>query len=94
MSVAHGTSVLCSNLVIRHCVHPPQTNERVGADWSGEKLLDEAELFFYFKKKILFTTVLSQWDFSHGKFGLLSPRKASCDRVALLNLRRMLNVLV
>ena len=22
---------------------------------------------------ILFTTVLSQWDFSHGKFGLLSP---------------------
>ena len=29
----------------------------------------------------LFTTVLSQWDFSHGKFGSLSPGKASCDRV-------------
>ena len=25
------------------------------------------------------TTVLSRWDFSHGKFGLLSLVKASCD---------------
>ena len=41
----------------------------------------------------LFTTVLSQWDFLHGKFGLPSPGKASCDRVALPNLRRMLGVL-
>ena len=29
---------------------------------------------------ILFTTVLSKWDFSHGKFGLPSLRKASCDK--------------
>ena len=30
-------------------------------------------------------------DFSHGKFGLLSPGKASCDRDALPNLRYMLH---
>ena len=30
-----------------------------------------------------FTTVLSHWDFSCGKFGLLFPGKASCDRVTL-----------
>ena len=42
----------------------------------------------------LFTTVLSQWDFSYGKFGLPSLGKASWDRVALPNLRCMLVVLV
>ena len=36
-----------------------------------------------------FTTVLSHLDFSHGEFGLPSLGKASCDRVALLNLRCM-----
>ena len=44
-----------------------------------------------------FTTVLqSHWDFSHGKFGLLSlgAGKASCDKVTLLNLWCMLGVLV
>ena len=46
-----------------------------------------AESFFFF-----FTTVLSQWDFSCGKFGLLSLGKASCDRVTLPNLRCMLGV--
>ena len=30
----------------------------------------------------------------YGKFGLLSPWKASCDKVALPNLRRMLGDLV
>ena len=40
------------------------------------------------------TAVLYQWDFSHGKFGLLSPGKASCDRVTLPNLVCMLGVLV
>ena len=34
------------------------------------------------------------WDFSHGKFGVLSPGKASCDRVALPNLRCMHAVFV
>ena len=29
--------------------------------------------------------ILSHWDFSHGKFGLLSPGKVSCDRIALPN---------
>ena len=33
-------------------------------------------------------------DFSYGKFGLLSPGKVSCYRVALPNLRCMLGVLV
>ena len=53
-------------------------------------------LYFYFEFFffLLFTTVLSEWDFSHGKFGLLSPGKASCDRVALPNLPCMLGVLV
>ena len=36
----------------------------------------------------------SQWDFSHGKFGLLSPEKASCDRGVLPHLQCMLGVLV
>ena len=43
---------------------------------------------------LLFANVLPEWDFSHGKFGLPSPEKASCDRVALPNLRYMLGVLV
>ena len=46
-------------------------------------------LFFF-----LLITVLSQRDFSHGKFGLLSLGKASCDRVVLPDLLRMLGVLV
>ena len=33
-------------------------------------------LFMFFF--LLFTTVLSQWHFSHGKYGLPSPGKASC----------------
>ena len=37
---------------------------------------------------------MSQWDFSHGKFVLPSLGKASCDRVALPNLRCMQGVLV
>ena len=41
-----------------------------------------------------FTTVLFQLDFSHGKFGLPSPGKVSCDRIVLLNLGCMLGVLV
>ena len=44
----------------------------------------------YFSFLILFSTVLSQWDFSDGKFGLLSPGKASCNRVVLPNLLYML----
>ena len=47
--------------------------------------------FFFF---LLFTTVLSQWDFFCGKFRLLSLGKASCNRVALPNLLCMLGVLV
>ena len=43
---------------------------------------------------VLCTTVLSQWDIFHGKFGLLSTGKASCDRVALPNMLYMLGVSV
>ena len=42
---------------------------------------------------LLFIPILSLWDFSHGKIGLLSLGKASCDRVALPKLRCMLGVL-
>ena len=48
---------------------------------------------FYFDF-IFYTNVLSQWDFSYGEFGLPSPGKASCDRVALPNLGCMLGALV
>ena len=43
---------------------------------------------------LLFTSVLFQWDFSHGKFWLPSPGKASCDRVTQPDLAGMLGVLV
>ena len=43
---------------------------------------------------IFLTTVLSHWDFSHGKFGSNSQEKARCDRVALPKLRCTLGVLV
>ena len=33
--------------------------------------------------RVIFTSLLPQWDFFHGKFGLLSTRKASCNRVTL-----------
>ena len=46
------------------------------------------------KNKKKFRTVLSHWDFSHGKFGSFSRRNASCDGIALPNLRCMLGVLV
>ena len=39
-----------------------------------------------------FTTVLPHWDFSHGKFGLLSSGKVSCDRVALPNPHTIISV--
>ena len=45
---------------------------------------------FFFGVRI----VSSHLDFSHGVFGSLSPGKASYDRVALPNLRCMLDVLV
>ena len=43
---------------------------------------------------LIFATLLSQWDFSHGKFGLPSHGKASYERVVLSNLQCMLGVLV
>ena len=43
---------------------------------------------------LLFTTVLSQWDFFHGKVRLPSLGKASCDSVVRPNLGCMLNISV
>ena len=40
--------------------------------------------------KFFSLTVLSNWDFSRGKFELLSLGKASCDRVVLPNVWCML----
>ena len=42
----------------------------------------------YAIEDFFFTNILSQWDFSLGKFDLLCLGKASCDRVALPNLQR------
>ena len=52
----------------------------------------EVDLFYFYFYFLLFTTILSQWDFSHGKLGSLSPGKASYDRVSLPNLGCMLDV--
>ena len=58
-----------------------------------------AGCFFFFLNFLcvfflLFTTVLSPWDFSPEKFRLLTPGKASCDRVLLPPLQCTLGVLV
>ena len=50
------------------------------------------DFFFFFFT--IFTTVLSQWDFSHQKFRVPSLGKASCNRVVLPNLECMLGVFV
>ena len=59
---------------------------------SSDSVLFVCLLFNFFF--LLFTTVLSQWDFSHGKFGLPFMWKTSGDRVALPNLGCMLGVIV
>ena len=75
-------------------------SERGAARWERQEHLHPCTMLVWrydFKKKkklILFTTVLSQFDISHGKFGLPSLGKASCDRVALPNLQCMPGTLV
>ena len=49
--------------------------------------------YWLWSASLLCTTLLSQWNFSQGKFGLPSLGKATCDRVAIPNLRCMLGVL-
>ena len=49
----------------------------------GQNHVQSAIFFCSFLLNCFFHTLLSQWEFSHGKFGLLSPRKSSCDRVTL-----------
>ena len=54
-----------------------RASERVRSMSSHELIL--LLFFLSFFLYILFIAVLSQWDFSHGKFGLPSPGKASCE---------------
>ena len=75
--------------VARH-VMTEEDREDMNSEWA-EKAEATTILLFTF---LLFTTVLSKWDFSYGKFGLFSLGKASCDRVTLPNLRCTLGVLV
>ena len=51
-------------------------------------------VWFFFTFSLYFLQLFSKWDFSLGKFGLPSPGKASCHRVALPNLRCLLDVSV
>ena len=51
-------------------------------------------LFFFFFLIIFLRLYCPKWDFSRGKFGLLSSGKASCETVALPNLLCMLDVLM
>ena len=50
-------------------------------------------LVHYKDMHFFLTTILSHWDISHGKFGLLSPGEATCNRVALPQPRYILSVL-
>ena len=59
---------------------------------SERKLVTFVCLCFVVFVCLYFTSVLSHWELCHGKFGPLSPGKANCDRVALFNLRFMLDV--
>ena len=78
----------------RSCVWHPFWRYNLGGwlscflDQKSAKIVSFDLNFFFF------STSLSQWDFSHGKFRLPSPRKAICDRVALRTLRCMLGALV
>ena len=60
--------------------------------WPGNT--ENVQIFDFISFSFVFTTALSHWDFSHRKFGLLSPGKTSCNRVVLPNLRCMLGGLV
>ena len=48
----------------------------------------------FWPKLIFFTTVLSQWDFSHGKFGLPSPGESQLQQSRATQLGCVLGVLV
>ena len=62
-------------------------------DWGVRYHVETLWCFIFFELLFPFFNnciVLSHWDFSHGKFGLLSLGKASCGRVTLPNLRWIL----
>ena len=60
----------------------------------GRQITQSSFLIFTSFFKIRFSTVLSQWDFSHGKFGLLSRGKPAATESRVPNLLCMLGVLV
>ena len=63
---------------------PCQTfGELVLAGWAKPAPLSFFS-FFFFLFFLFYTLLLSNGNFSPGKFGSLSPRKASCNRVAAL----------
>ena len=68
---------------------PANVGRPQAADQAVESVEKYFVTFFFFK---LFTAVLPHWDFPHGKFRLLSPVKASCDKVILPNQRCMLGI--
>ena len=52
---------------------------------SHVRIMGEGYLFlFFFSPFLSLITVLFHWDFSHRKFGLLSPGKASCNSHATI----------
>ena len=61
------------------------------AHWCIHFLPFQLWVFVLFFKQV---AVLPHWDFSNGKFGLLSLGKASCDRIVLPNIEHMLGILV
>ena len=67
------SSVNIVSLWDQHHIGPVLTTDAVWG-WARLNNLGPVFLFFYF---FYLTTVLPQWDFSHGKFGLPSPGKGS-----------------
>ena len=74
---------------------PQPSHRRVGPTPCGgcetnKPLMGQVNFFFFF----FFLLCCPNENFSHGKFGSLSPRKAGCNRVALPNLNQVLVCIV
>ena len=82
--VINGLEISCRFMVTTGILKITHTRKQNAHD-------ETAHLYSFF---FLSTTVLSQWNFFYGKFGLHSSGKASCDRVALPNLRCMQGVFI
>ena len=85
--MSHPVNCCCSHL-------EPELQVRLTSKLIEYSKVYFSEGIFTVKKTKLFRSVLTQWDFSHGKFRLPFPEKSSCNRVELPNLGCMLGVLV